>query len=522
MKKILTLLVGIAVGNSLFAQSKVFKEVNDDISTETKTIFSGRSVIGYVVFSQLEKANEDSFNYKLTIMDENLNDIGVIDFREIGLTLEAISFENDILCLAYLKSSQFGKSYAKYKQVKKLASSDFVMTQYINLDGKILGSQNLPVTTSGSFYSNYAWGAKSSYSYSTRLKHGLQLKALPGKGFLLFYGDDANSKIINYDLQGKELWSTKLPESKGYYLNAVAQNIYLLLKDDNTTYGDFRYTSLDANTGKLGKIKNLQDKEGNQLRVFTFEPDPGTGNLYISGSILNNKQNKIDTRIKMQSKGINKGVFTIDIDSTAKNGMKEKYVYWSDGSLKPNINKVGYTKENKSYNIISNSYRDYNGNTYYVSESLVKKPRIGGIASSVILAPTFIVPMMQAMLGFNIYTLRNTNIYKLSQKGNYSLDRQLDMTKTHKGAGKADISYLTNYRSNYYVTNDESKNSYLVARDEKSTQIYNTEKRKIIRTVPYKKDGSSLLIGPAKEGYIMVIENNKKEKYTRLSIEKLD
>ena len=503
------------------AQSKVFQEVSSDISSESKTIFSNNAVIGYVVFSQLEKASEDSFNYKLTIMDENLNDIGVVNFKEIGLNLEAIGFEEDVLCLSYIKSTELGKDYSNYKAVKKKESKDFVMTQFINLDGKILKTQNIPVTTSGSF-NNSGYGRNSSYSYTTRLKKGMQLEGLSGKGFLLFYGDDNKSKLVRYGIDGSEMWSTNMADAEGYYLNTAGGNIYMLLKNEKFTYGDYTFASIDSSTGKMGKVKQLEDKEGNKLRVRTFEADPKTGNLYIAGSIINNNRNKINSRISTYAKSMNKGVFTIDLDSTAKNGMREKYVYWSDGSLKPEINSQGYTRANKSYNVLGTTFRDYNGNTYFVADAMKKRLRIGGIVTGVVLATTLVVPLIEVALGFNTYTYNNTNIFKLTPNGALVQDNELAMKKTHRGSGKADISYLSAERSNYSLSNEEAKATYLIARDEKGTQIYNTDKRKVTRTVPLKKDGSYMLIGPAKEGHIMVIEKNYKEKYTRLSIEQLN
>src|SRR5688500_4567522 len=87
------------------AQTKVFREVSEEISSEVKTIRQDNNLVGYLVFTQLEKASADSFNYKIAIMDENLNDIGTINFREMKLDLQAVSFEQDVLCLAYLKSA---------------------------------------------------------------------------------------------------------------------------------------------------------------------------------------------------------------------------------------------------------------------------------------------------------------------------------------------------------------------------------------------------------------------------------
>ncbi|MEO7211034.1 MAG: DUF6770 family protein [Chitinophagaceae bacterium] len=523
MKKFLIFFAVLFFTTSMYAQSKVFKEVSDDITTESKAIFSGRSVIGYVVFSQLEKANQDSFNYRITIMDENLNDIGVVNFREIGLSFEGTSFENDVLCLGYLKSTEMGKDYTKSGQVKNLVSKDFVMTQFINLEGKILNTQIIPVSTSGNFdKTNIGIFGTSHYIYNTRLKKGLQLEALAGTGFLLFYGDDKSSNVVNYNFEGKQIWSSKMPDAESYYLNTAGANIYLLMKNTTDTYGDFSFTSIDANSGTIGKIKTLIDNQGNQLDVNTFEPDPSTGNLYIAGNIINNKKNKINPNVNGFSKGIDKGVFTIDIDPAAKNSMKEKYVYWSDGSLEPTINKLAYSKADKIYNVFGTAYRDYKGNTYFVSDAMHKTPRVGAIISSVVFSWTILVPLLEAAGGYNKYSFENTNIFKLTPNGALTKVNTIMMQETSKVAGSTGTGFLPYNRGNYYLTNDESKKTYIIAKDDKNTQIYDTEKGKVIRAVPFSKDGSSMLIAPAKEGYIMVIEKNKKEKYTRLSIERID
>src|SRR6187399_1229046 len=79
------------------AQSKVFKEVSEEISSQVKPIWQDNNMVGYVVFTELEKASADSFNYKITIMEENLNDIGTVKFRELKLGLYDVAFEQDVL-----------------------------------------------------------------------------------------------------------------------------------------------------------------------------------------------------------------------------------------------------------------------------------------------------------------------------------------------------------------------------------------------------------------------------------------
>ena len=90
------------------AQSKIFKEVGEDISTRVKTITQDNALVGYLAFTRLEKTDADSFNYRVTIMDENLKEIGTVNFRQEILDLQAVSFEQNVLCLGYIQSPLTG------------------------------------------------------------------------------------------------------------------------------------------------------------------------------------------------------------------------------------------------------------------------------------------------------------------------------------------------------------------------------------------------------------------------------
>src|ERR1700722_11534389 len=93
---------------SLQAQTKMFKEIGEDMSTQIKAISQDNALVGYLAFTRLERADADSFNYRVTIMDENLNDIGTVNFRQENLELQAVSFEQNVLCLGYVQSPLAG------------------------------------------------------------------------------------------------------------------------------------------------------------------------------------------------------------------------------------------------------------------------------------------------------------------------------------------------------------------------------------------------------------------------------
>jgi hypothetical protein len=79
----------------------------------------------------------------------------------------------------------------------------------------------------------------------------------------------------------------------------------------------------------------------------------------------------------------------------------------------------------------------------------------------------------------------------------------------------------TNPPDFYRLLNSETKTNYLIVDDEKGVSIYNVTQKKLVRTVPHKDGRIKTDFLPAKEGYIMVTEYNKKEKYTKVSIEAL-
>ena len=59
-----------------------------------ETIRQDGNLVGYLAFNQLEKSGADSFHYRIVIMDENLNDIGKVDFNEGKLRPQSPSPSN--------------------------------------------------------------------------------------------------------------------------------------------------------------------------------------------------------------------------------------------------------------------------------------------------------------------------------------------------------------------------------------------------------------------------------------------
>lgn len=505
------------------SQTKVFKEVSDEISTETKAIVQDNSLVGYVVFTRLEKTSADSFNYKISLMDENLNDIGAMNFREIGLDLEAVSFDQDVLCLAYLKSTTQGKTFKNKRQAKRSELKDDVLTQFLTLDGKIIKSNEIPVDLNADLQMQGSqWGVRS-YQYSGDLKHRIQLTNISGKGFACFYGDADGCNLIGYDFKGNQLWKKIIDDKQQFVLLASKSDIYLLEKEkDKFIEGGGSLAGFNFDDGKPYPRIKLQDKDGRSLSLVSFGNDPVTGNPYIIGNIINNQRGNDITTVKDYTKGPYDGVYTMDINGHNKNDIQQTFVYWKDGSQKPTISTKGYLQDTKSFTMISDAFRDYNGNTYFVGSQLIRKPKIGAIVATVITLPTLVAPLFILSAGTVKCKLINANIMKLSSKGTLTYDNSIPCSNSKFMRGSTFSTTGMNLRNYYSLENPDSKNSYIIADDSKNIMIYNVNQQKVTRTIPHKAGNLRTTVVPAKDGHFMVIEYNKKEKYTSLSIEALN
>ena len=525
MKRMLSFTLSCVISvMTVQAQSKVFKEVSEEISSQMRVITQDDALIGYLAFTQLEKANADSFNYKISIMDENLNDIGSVNFREENLNLQAVSFEQDMLCLAYIKSNVIGNNYASTKAFKKALdkAKHAVVTQFISLQGKILqtNNYNVDITTSETY--GYNGATYNAHFAVGKLKRPVVLKNIPQKGFTCFYGDENDNNLLAFNPLGKQVWKKTLPKADGFSLLTSNNNIYILSKKkEKMLEGGFEVTGYNSEDGKQFSNYILKDKKGNSLKVLDFENDPATGKPVVSGNIINSKYGNNFMTPKHITKGTYDGVFTILLNGPKKSDIKETFSYWGDGSQSPNISTRAKFSENESFPRFSETVRDNNGNTYFVGSSLIKKTKWGAIASSVVLAPLIVVsPFILAMGGTQKYKIKDAMLVKQNANGGLTLEKVIPGDDARFYPNRMPLNEMDT-KSYYSVFNSNTKTNFIIVDDVKNIVIYNINSKKIERTVSHKDGQVRTNIYPAKEGYIMVSEYNKKEKYTRLSIEAL-
>jgi len=511
------MLLTCGLANVSVAQTKVFKEVSEDIASTMRPIVQDNSLVGYLVFTRLEAVNEDSFAYRITIMDENLNDIGLVNFREEDIHLADVSFEQDILCLAYVKSNFNGKKFKSKKAFTKAKeeAENYVVTQFINLEGKILKTNTEKVSLStNEYYPSFVSNVGAVY-----FKQGVLVTNIPQKGFVVFYGDEKKNYLSVYTPQGEKLW-TKNPTNnpKRYYLRTTPNDIYAITYKPGDTNAEYNLTGFSVADGSSYETMPLKDKKGNILRAMTFENDLSSGNLYVSGYIVNGRKDP-PADLRSMANSPYAGVFTININGTTKSEYKPNYSYWIDGNNSA-LSESGRLPDTKEFTYFERSFRDFQGNTYFAGTAIKRKTKIGSIISSVVFLPFLLPTIVIAAGGYTKYKATDAVLLKQNTKGQISIDNTIPVNQSGYRKPFWPAGDILN-KSFYVVTNSNTKNNYLVIDDVKDIVIYNLQTRKIVRTIPHKDGNVRTYVFPAKDGSIMVSEYNKKERYSKYSIESL-
>lgn len=520
MKKILILPLLLACTCICHAQTKVFKEVSEDISSHFAAIHQDNTLLGYVVFTTLEKVSADSFNYKLTIMDENLNDIGTVNFRDIKLHFQSIAFEQDVLCVSYFKSNFVNVEFPSKREHKKAYENaqSWVFLQFLNLEGKIIGTSEFKsnIAYKREYYSN----KPRTYNGAGTQKQAVQVTNIPDKGFACFYREETKNTLLVFNTQGQLTCKKPVNDEAEYFgLMSSGQNVYLLVKKkdqfEDAGYEIFGYSPSDSTTFPKYTLK---DKQGNPLKVLRFANDPVSGKPYVTGYIINPNRGHKTGRPKLVKKGAYYGLFTINLNGPKKSDFQEVYSYWNDGS-QSFISKKGRF-DNKSVAWYVGTFKDFDGNTYFTGSTYKTNTNWGAVAGSIITVPTVYGPILFAGMGYTRARELSPVVIKQSPRGVLTLDNTVQANKQKASSGRLPFSYLTS-RKYYCMPNTDKKCHYVIIDDKKDIFVYNVNQKKVVRTIPHKDGNASINVYPAKEGHIMVSEYNQKERSTRYSIEAL-
>ena len=519
----------VFMGSVLFAQTRVFKEVEGDIKTELKTIRQDNQLVGYLAFTRLEKASEDSINYRITIMDENLNDLGVINFKDISLKMQGVSYEGDIICIAYLRSPVSLENPKIPREdfdfiIQKQKKDIGVFFQFITLQGKIDNKLMIPEEIA-----KFDGATKKSKkgSVQTSLNKTLQLQNVRDKGFVAYYGNglSGDNNLLYFSTDGKKNWQKKLPQFDSYTLQNASSGIHLLaspkpeIVKNNIIFPTAELLSYSYEKGDASKPLKLKDPKQSDLQVLSYRTNPETGKLNILGLVKNPEIERYPVTYLQLSKKPYNGLFSMEVNSLEKGGLNTVYTYYDDQKNGAAFDEKGRIVGDKQRILYDNAYMDGNGVSYFAGTRIKRKPKYGAIGFSVITIPLIIVPPMIALFSYTKFQQGDGQVVELKKDGTLSLQNPIPVEKSKYFNPYAPIS-LTN-PNDFNLAKGISGEDYYLISSAANLYIYSTKEDKLKRTIPLKDGKESINIFPAKEGYFMVEQYNAKDKTTSLSIEAL-
>lgn len=513
-KKLCYLLVFLCV-NALTAQIKTIENmVNFKVANSGVFLDENNNADGYYFFYQVDKLKKGQREYAIKILDKNLNDVAVKKFvASKKVRLIANGFNNDVSMFVfhnYKEKTLTLKSFDK----KAVEREDIVInlskkvSAAIRQQSKIGGLSNLlmPIENKGFI-----------------IKHG----NYEGKGAgysLTFYPTNSKEKLWKYDF---------IPEKRGYHMAipVAIDESYVVLTDIKTKGGmslkkEFKTVVIDVNTGKK-LFEKLYDKEDPKLisNSFISENDKITvlGQYYEPKAKL----------AKAQSLGL-------FVDVLDENGKKEfsKRVSWKEDVAKflpvKNNNKlkgIGYIY---FHDIIKTKAGEY----YGIGEQYKKTVSAIGVASNVLAG----LAGGRSNASVTQLTIKDVYIFKFDKEFNL-----IDVKIFKKGTSR--IQNLVDYGSPQfsafiikqmggfdfaYAQIDEKRDRFYAnfidyergEKGVKGTLVFKTiiqdEGALSEDKVVLPKKWRHFRVFPAKVGYVLLLEYNKKEKKTQLHLEKLN
>lgn len=244
------LLVALFFSLGVFAQSKIFNNVIEVELQSTVEITNNKQIVGYAFFYKIDKMKKTSL-YRLSILDENLKEIGSNEFEGAkDLLLKKAAYESNKLLLSFFDAGK-KDGYEKFIKI-------------FDLKGKELGNiaYDPERKKTGLFGSTVAAQMDAFYEGTENIE---------GKGFVSLYQSKAKTggaDIQMIDLNGKLKWEQNITAEKGdrtdLYLLSTTPNTILLFQMDKS--GIMRrdptifLVGLSTETGKQLYKKTLTSK----------------------------------------------------------------------------------------------------------------------------------------------------------------------------------------------------------------------------------------------------------------------
>ena len=325
---------------TLNAQKLTFDDVTEVRLEDMGPVFQNNQVKGYFAFYYIDKAAEKKkSNYKLVLLDENLNKIAekkLVESDDFSLSMASYNGKN-----LFMVFHNANKSLLEFRQYDLKLNQLSVETRELE----------------------YAESYFISYPYSGIQQVPPQIVSLDEKGFL-FYNFDGQGgvkyKIQYFPTNGAKAWKRETGEKdrKGLLPSVLCQSDKILLHNFTEWSTPSKYLQgINLETGRIAFDKEMT-VENRSIQVFHAYPDTA-GNFVVVGQYYE----KTDNILSSESLGL----FVGKIDAKGV-FMSHKFISWAnDVTKKVAIDEKGMI-EGKGHLFLRDAAHTKDGRLYLVGE----------------------------------------------------------------------------------------------------------------------------------------------------------
>ncbi len=507
-KTILSFLI-LAISFGSFAQSKMFENVLDVEVKSSVAIVSNQQIVGYAFFYKIDKMKKSGL-YRLSILDENLKEIGSNEFEGgKDLILTRANYESEKLMLSFYDEDKFD-DFKKFVKV-------------YDLKGKQLGlvGYDPEKVKKGMFGSAMAEQMDALYE---------GIENVEGKGFVRLYQSKAKTGGIDIqfiNLNGKLGWEKNITADKGdrteLYLIATTPNTILLCQMERGGIMDadpavFLIGLSTTNGNQL--FKKPLDIKGNSYEPMLVKKMPD-GKIRMVASLLDESAKFL--------KALPKGISLSELnDQTGEITIIKDFTYAND--LSRVLSMKSDTKAEEGYIKPHNLLMQDDGSMVLVGEFFRKTVSAGGMAMKVLRQGS--ASAAQATIE-DMFLLRISSSLKATSLEKIEKDKERTPLPTDFMSIGLTSKWLTALNSWGYMYTDEGmngSNKTVVARGSFGDEKYGT----VAITIDDKKGFSQkrfsipkeknvrYYISRAKPGYVMITKYNSKAKTMSVNLEKVN
>ncbi len=508
--------------SAMHGQSYQYDNVKHFTTRSMGEIIQNQEVKGYYVFYPVEKVDRKTIAFKISLLDDNLNQVSEFNIeRPKKYLLIESSFNQNAFVFNFYDPKSRSMEYVTFDRsgkelgsvtTDKLSSMERATLAAILQNPETTTSNIFPVDDSG--FIRYATIDQRKDGYSlTRYDNNLKE--------IWSYKSDPDSKLIEN--------GSVLSVNKDYILVQVTK-----LKSLLTSKFDTYLVLLDAHTGKAFYNFQMQDDNEAQLSVLNafMIDDDGTalmmGEYYAPGDNV------------LKDKSI--GLYARGVEKNGEYSFFKKYGWDREiANLKKEVLSDEEKEKDKGTNQIffHKFIRSENGHVFAIAEQFRKQASAVGIASTIlnggnqggaatveIKVTNMVVAEFDTdlnLIDYQIIPKKRTRVLLPAGMGLLSAQK-LGFYIKSTGGFDYNFTSMNREKDNYHAiyTDFNRRDDESNEKSDAMVGTINIEDGKVSNErFPLNTDGNLLWFSPAKPGYVLINEYFRKGKKLKMHLEKV-